>query len=56
MPTLETLNFGTGANLPTTALGGDASTREKAKNDQTYDVEDSVIKKHRTEQRERSLL
>ena len=41
MPTLETPNSGTGANLPTTAPGGDASTREKAKDAQTYDVEDS---------------
>ncbi|KAG2292996.1 hypothetical protein Bca52824_039665 [Brassica carinata] len=30
-----------GANLPTMMLGGDTSTREKAKDDQTYDVEDS---------------
>ena len=41
MPTLETPNSGAGANLPTTAPGGDASTREKAKDAQTYDVEDS---------------
>ncbi|KAF3539673.1 hypothetical protein F2Q69_00022702 [Brassica cretica] len=41
MPTLETPNSGTGANLPTTTLGGDASTREKVKDAQTYDVEDS---------------
>ena len=41
MPTLETPNSGTCANLPTTAPGGDASTREKAKDAQTYDVEDS---------------
>ena len=41
MPTLETLNFRTGENLPTTVLGGDTSTREKAKDAQTYDVEDS---------------
>ncbi|KAF3490028.1 hypothetical protein F2Q69_00052966 [Brassica cretica] len=41
MPTLETPNSGTGANLPTTMLGGDASTREKATDAQTYDVEDS---------------
>ncbi|KAF3580230.1 hypothetical protein DY000_02030661 [Brassica cretica] len=41
MPTLETPNSGTGANLPTTAPGGDASTREKAKDAQTYDMEDS---------------
>ncbi|WZZ61173.1 hypothetical protein YC2023_061280 [Brassica napus] len=41
MPTLETPNSGTGANLPTMAPGGDASTREKAKDAQTYDMEDS---------------
>ncbi|KAF2605891.1 hypothetical protein F2Q68_00043873 [Brassica cretica] len=41
MPTLETPNSGAGANLPTTAPGGDASTREKAKDAQTYDMEDS---------------
>ena len=29
MPTLETPNSGTGTNLPTTAPGGDASTRKK---------------------------
>ncbi|KAF2597847.1 hypothetical protein F2Q68_00010545 [Brassica cretica] len=38
-------NFGdtqirTDVNLPPTALGGDTSTREKAKDAQTYDVED----------------
>ncbi|KAF3539667.1 hypothetical protein F2Q69_00022704 [Brassica cretica] len=37
MPTLETPNSGTGANLPTTTLGGEASMREKAKDAQTYD-------------------
>ncbi|KAF3515682.1 hypothetical protein DY000_02059757 [Brassica cretica] len=41
MPTLETPSSGAGANLPTTAPGGDASTREKARNAHTYDVEDS---------------
>ncbi|KAF2578650.1 hypothetical protein F2Q68_00004998 [Brassica cretica] len=41
MPTLETPNYRTGANLPTTAPGGDTSTREKPKDAQTYDVEDS---------------
>ncbi|KAF2531373.1 hypothetical protein F2Q70_00029541 [Brassica cretica] len=41
MPTLETPNSGTDANLPPTASGGDASTREMAKDAQTYDVEDS---------------
>ena len=41
MPTLETPNAISGANLPTTAPGGDALTREKAKNAQTYDMEDS---------------
>ncbi|KAF2574505.1 hypothetical protein F2Q70_00003777 [Brassica cretica] len=41
MPTLETPKSGMGANLPTMTLGGDASTREKAKDAQTYDVEDS---------------
>ncbi|KAF3553404.1 hypothetical protein F2Q69_00014137 [Brassica cretica] len=40
MPTLETPNSGAGANLPTTAPGGDASTLEKAMDAQTYDVED----------------
>ncbi|KAF2610113.1 hypothetical protein F2Q70_00011368 [Brassica cretica] len=41
MPTLETPNSGTGVNLPPTASEGDTSTREKAKDAQTYDVEDS---------------
>ncbi|KAF3582747.1 hypothetical protein DY000_02031518 [Brassica cretica] len=41
MSTLETPNSGTGANLPTTTQGGDASMREKAKDAQTCDVEDS---------------
>ncbi|KAF3531190.1 hypothetical protein DY000_02040267 [Brassica cretica] len=41
MPPLETPNFGTGASLPTVAPGGEASTREKAKDAQTYDGEDS---------------
>ncbi|KAF3549304.1 hypothetical protein DY000_02008178 [Brassica cretica] len=41
MPALETPNSGTGVNLPPTASGGDASTREKATDAQTYDVEDS---------------
>ncbi|KAF3489313.1 hypothetical protein F2Q69_00052700 [Brassica cretica] len=41
MLTLETPNSGTDANLPPTASGGDASTREMAKDAQTYDVEDS---------------
>ena len=40
MPTLETPNSGTGANLPTLAPGGDALMREKAKDAQSYDVED----------------
>ncbi|KAF3524219.1 hypothetical protein F2Q69_00048827 [Brassica cretica] len=40
MLTLETLNSGAGTNLPTTAPGGDASTQEKAKDAQTYDMED----------------
>ncbi|KAL0759191.1 hypothetical protein Bca101_075341 [Brassica carinata] len=44
MPTLETPNSGAGANLPTTAPGGNVSTREKAKDAQTYDVEDSDSK------------
>lgn len=43
MPTLETPNSRTGANLPTKAPGGDASKREKAKDAQTYDVEDSDL-------------
>ena len=60
MPPLETPNSGAGANLPTVAPGGEASTREMAKNAQTYDGEDSdrnpgLIRKHQTEQRERSL-
>ncbi|KAF2571952.1 hypothetical protein F2Q70_00003768 [Brassica cretica] len=38
--TLETPNSETGVNFPTTAPGGDASTREKAKDAQTYDMED----------------
>ncbi|KAF3569789.1 hypothetical protein F2Q69_00058804 [Brassica cretica] len=41
MRTLETPNSGTGVNLPPTAPQGDASTREKDKDAQTYDVEDS---------------
>nr|VDD25181.1 unnamed protein product [Brassica oleracea] len=41
MLTLETPNSGTGVNLPPTASGGDASTREKAKDAQTYEVEES---------------
>ena len=41
MPTLDTPNYGMDANLPPTASGGDASTREKAKDAHTYDVEDS---------------
>ncbi|KAF3602571.1 hypothetical protein F2Q69_00036540 [Brassica cretica] len=41
MLTLETPNSGTGVNLPPMASGGDTSTREKAKDAQTYDVEDS---------------
>ncbi|KAF3545660.1 hypothetical protein DY000_02007165 [Brassica cretica] len=40
MPTLETPNSGTGVNIPPTASQGDAATREKAKDAQTYDVED----------------
>ena len=40
MLTLETLNSGAGTNLPTTAPGGDTSTQEKAKDAQTYDMED----------------
>ena len=44
MPTLETPNSGIGVNLPTTAPAEDASTREKAKDAQTYDVEDSESK------------
>ncbi|KAF3557916.1 hypothetical protein F2Q69_00013493 [Brassica cretica] len=40
MPPLETPDSGTGANLPTTTPGGDASTRKKAKDPQTYDGED----------------
>ncbi|KAF3558256.1 hypothetical protein F2Q69_00013885 [Brassica cretica] len=41
MPTLQTPNSGTGVNLPPTAPQEDASTRKKAKDSQTYDVEDS---------------
>ncbi|KAF3500805.1 hypothetical protein F2Q69_00042518 [Brassica cretica] len=40
MPPLETPNSGAGPNLPTAAPGGEASTREKAKDSQTYDGED----------------
>ena len=41
MLTLETPNSGMDVNLPPTASGEDASTREKAKDAQTYDVEHS---------------
>ncbi|KAF3529141.1 hypothetical protein DY000_02042184 [Brassica cretica] len=41
MPPLETPNSGTGASFSTAAPGGEASTREKAKDAQTYDGEDS---------------
>ena len=41
MPTLETPNSGTGVNLPPTMPQEDASMRKKAKDAQTYDVEDS---------------
>ncbi|KAF3539851.1 hypothetical protein F2Q69_00023175 [Brassica cretica] len=41
MPPLEIPNSGTGTNLPTAAPGGEASMREKAKDAQTYDGEDS---------------
>ncbi|KAF3495991.1 hypothetical protein DY000_02052839 [Brassica cretica] len=41
MPTLETPNSGTGVNFPPTASQGDATTGEKAKDAQTYDVEDN---------------
>ena len=41
MSTLETPKSITGVNLPPTASGGDASTRGKAKDAQTYDMEDS---------------
>ncbi|KAF3484737.1 hypothetical protein F2Q69_00052566 [Brassica cretica] len=41
MPPLETPNCGARTNLPTAAPGGEASTREKAKDAQTYDGEDS---------------
>ncbi|KAF3606561.1 hypothetical protein DY000_02048782 [Brassica cretica] len=41
MPPLETPNSGARTNLPTAAPGGEASTREKAKDAQTYDGEDS---------------
>ncbi|KAF3537256.1 hypothetical protein F2Q69_00022979 [Brassica cretica] len=41
MPTLETPNSGTDSNLPPMASRGDASTREKSKDAQSYDVEDS---------------
>ncbi|XP_013601163.1 PREDICTED: uncharacterized protein LOC106308554 [Brassica oleracea var. oleracea] len=41
IPPLETPNSGTGTNLPTAAPGGEASTREKGKDAQTYDGEDS---------------
>ncbi|KAF2549279.1 hypothetical protein F2Q70_00023119 [Brassica cretica] len=38
---LETPNSGIGTSLPSAAPGGEASTREKAKDAQTYDGEDS---------------
>ena len=41
MPTLETPNSETGAKPPITTTGGDASTQEKAKDAQAYDVDDS---------------
>ncbi|KAF3542152.1 hypothetical protein F2Q69_00021667 [Brassica cretica] len=41
MPTLETPNSRTGVNFPPTASQGDASTRRKAKDAKTYDIEDS---------------
>ncbi|KAL0815695.1 hypothetical protein Bca101_072139 [Brassica carinata] len=41
MPTLETPYSITGVNLPPTAPQEDASMREKAKDAQTYDVEDN---------------
>ncbi|KAF3595209.1 hypothetical protein DY000_02022684 [Brassica cretica] len=41
MPTLEIPNSGMGANLPPKASGEDAPVREKAKEAQTYDVEES---------------
>ena len=41
MSNLETPNSETGANSPTTAPGGDTSTRENARDAQAYDVEDS---------------
>ncbi|KAF3605877.1 hypothetical protein DY000_02050129 [Brassica cretica] len=41
MPPLETPNSGVGAGLPTAAPGGEASAREKAKDAQTYEREDS---------------
>ncbi|KAF3521402.1 hypothetical protein F2Q69_00047189 [Brassica cretica] len=44
MPTLETPNSEIGANPPTMALTGDTSTREKAKDAQAYDEEDSDSK------------
>ncbi|KAF2579079.1 hypothetical protein F2Q68_00004802 [Brassica cretica] len=44
MPTLETPNSEIGANPPTMALAGDTSTREKAKDAQAYDEEDSDSK------------
>ncbi|KAG2271606.1 hypothetical protein Bca4012_073851 [Brassica carinata] len=41
MPPLETPNSGVGASLLTVAPGGEAFAREKAKDAQTYDGEDS---------------
>ncbi|KAF3544844.1 hypothetical protein DY000_02007619 [Brassica cretica] len=41
MPTLESPNSVMGANLPTTAPGGDAVRHEKAQDAHTYNVEDS---------------
>ncbi|KAF3576377.1 hypothetical protein DY000_02031522 [Brassica cretica] len=41
LPPMKRPNSGVGASLPTAAPGGEASTREKAKDARTYDGEDS---------------
>ncbi|KAF3563521.1 hypothetical protein DY000_02014510 [Brassica cretica] len=53
MPTLEIPNSRTGANLPTTAPGGDTSTREKAWDAQTYDAkwEEDVASRAKAQQK-----
>ncbi|KAF3487899.1 hypothetical protein F2Q69_00053299 [Brassica cretica] len=52
MPTLETLNSGTGANLPATAVGEGAPAQEKA---QTYDVEETSDTESDKEEPDRAM-